>query len=74
MIKSTYCLELILILLNIVQQQKLIKKGHTDRDLEFEKKGQEALEKKLNCTFIRIKTSKENFDIDYEAGRNTNVY
>ena len=44
-------------------------KGHTDRDLEFEKKRQEALEKKLNCTFIRINTSKENFDVDYEASR-----
>ena len=42
-------------------------KGYTDRDLEFEKKRQEALEKELNCTFIRINTSKENFDVDYEA-------
>ena len=33
-------------------------KGHTDRDLIFEQKRQEALEKKLNCTFIRINTSK----------------
>ena len=44
-------------------------KGHTDRDLEFEKKGQEALEKKLKCTFIRFNTSKENFNVDYEASR-----
>ena len=44
-------------------------KGHTDRDLIFEQKRQEALEKKLNCTFIRINTSKENFDVDYEASR-----
>ena len=44
-------------------------KGHTDRDLEFEKKRQEALEKKLNCTFIRINISKENFDLDYEDSR-----
>ena len=42
-------------------------KGHTDRDLKFEEKRQEALEKKLNCTFIRINTSRENFDADYEA-------
>ena len=28
-------------------------------------KRQEALEKKLNCTFIRFNTSKENFDVDY---------
>ena len=45
------------------------KKGHTDRDLKFEEKIQEALEKKLNCTFIRINTSKENYDADYEASR-----
>ena len=44
-------------------------KGHTDRDLIFEQKRQEALEKKLNCTFIRINTSRENYDADYEASR-----
>ena len=44
-------------------------KGHTDRDLIFEEKRQKALEKKLNCTFIRINTSRENFDVDYEANR-----
>ena len=42
-------------------------KGHTDRDLIFEEKRQKALEKKLNCKFIRINTSKENYDADYEA-------
>ena len=42
-------------------------KGHTDRDLKFEEKRQEALEKTLNCTFIRINNSRENFDADYEA-------
>ena len=44
-------------------------KGHTDRDPIFEQKREEALEKKLNCTFIRFNTSKENFDVDYEASR-----
>ena len=44
-------------------------KDHTDRDLIFENKRQVALEKKLNCTFIRFNTSKENFDVDYEASR-----
>ena len=43
--------------------------GHTDRDLIFEEKGQKALEKKLNCKFIRINTSKENYDADYQASR-----
>ena len=42
-------------------------KGHTDRDLIFEEKRQKALEKNLNCTFIRINTSRENFAVDYEA-------
>ena len=37
-------------------------KGHTDRDLIFEEKRQKALEIKLNCTFIRIITRRENFD------------
>ena len=44
-------------------------KGHTDRDLIFEEKRQKALEKKLNYKFIRINTSKENYDANYEAGR-----
>ena len=35
-------------------------KGHTDRDLIFEQKGQKTLEKNLNCTFIRINTSTKN--------------
>ena len=31
--------------------------GHTDRDLTFEEKRQEGLEKKLGCKLIRINTS-----------------
>ena len=44
-------------------------KGHTDRDLIFEEKRQEALEKKLCCRFIRIITSnaKNGYDLDYEV-------
>ena len=44
-------------------------KGHTDRDLIFEEKRQKALEKKLNCEFIRIDTSRGNYDADCEASR-----
>ena len=44
-------------------------KGHTDRDLTLEQKKQEALEKKRNCKFIRINTSRENFDVDYETSK-----
>ena len=45
-------------------------KGHTDRDLVFEEKRQEALEKKLGWKFIRINTSntKNGYDLDYEVG------
>ena len=32
-------------------------------------KRQEALEKKLACKFIRINTSKEGYDANYEIGR-----
>ena len=42
-------------------------KGHTDRDLIFEEKRQKALEKTLNCEFIRINTSRKNYDADHEA-------
>ena len=42
-------------------------KGHTDRDLIFEEKRQKTLEKKFNCKFIRTKTSRENYDADFEA-------
>ena len=44
-------------------------KGHTDRDLIFEEKKQKASEKKLYCEFIRINTSKEGYDADYETSR-----
>ena len=42
-------------------------KGHTDRDLIFEEKRQKALEKTLNCEFIRINTSRKNYHGDHEA-------
>ena len=42
-----------------------IEKNNKDRDLIFEIKRQKALEKKLNCKFIRINT---NSDLDYELG------
>ena len=63
----TQYLELMLILLTIFQPQKLMK--HVDTDLIFEEKRQKALEKKRGCKFIRIYTSKEGYDADYEANR-----
>ena len=49
---------------------EIYEKGHTDKDLIFEEKRQEALEKKLVCKFIRINTSnaKNGYDLDYEVG------
>ena len=44
-------------------------KGHTNKDLIFEEKRQKVLEKRLGCKFIRINTSKEGYDADYEASR-----
>ena len=45
-------------------------KEHTDRDIIFEEKRQEAFEKKLGCKFIRINTSnaKNCYNLDYEVG------
>ena len=37
--------------------------------LFLNKKWQEALEKKLDCKFIRINASKENYEADYEILR-----
>ena len=44
-------------------------KKHADIDLIFEDKRHKALEVKLVCKFIRINTSKEGYDADYEASR-----
>ena len=65
----TYYLELMFILLNIFQQQKLIKKVILTETLFLKKKRQKALEKKLNCEFIKINTSRENYDVSCEASR-----
>ena len=38
-------------------------KDHQDRDISREIKRQRALEKKLDCKFVRINLDKENFNI-----------
>ena len=48
--------------------RKIDEINHAIIDLTFEEKRQEALEKKLNCEFISINTSKR-YDEDYEIGR-----
>ena len=57
MVKNIYCLELIFFTKYCLAIES-DEKGHTDRNLIFEWKRQEALEKKLDCTFIIINTSK----------------
>ena len=58
MITNTYYLELVFTKYFLAIE--IDEKSHTDRDITFEEKRQEALEKKLNCEFIRINTSREN--------------
>ena len=43
--------------------------GHADRVIIFEKKRQEALQKKLGCKILRINISnaKYSYDLDYEV-------
>ena len=48
---------------------KFDEKGYTDIYLVAENKRQEALEKKLGCKVIRINTSKEGYDENYETDR-----
>ena len=45
-------------------------KLYIDREIIFEEKRRKALENKLGCKFIRIKTSnaKTGYDLDYEVG------
>ena len=45
--------------------------NHEGRDLVFEEKRREALEKKLGCKFIRINISdaKRGYDTDYEVSK-----
>ena len=52
MVKNTYCLELIFILLNIASE--IDEKGHTDRDLIFEEKRQKTLEKNLIVNLLEL--------------------
>ena len=45
--------------------------NHEGRELIFEKKRQEVLEKKFGCKFIRINTSdaERGYDTDYEVSK-----
>ena len=71
MAANTYYLELMSILLNIFQPQKLMNKTTKAGILFLKNKRQEASEKKLDCIFIRINTSdaKRGYDTDYEVSK-----
>ena len=61
---NIYYLELIFTSVNVLQQQKLMKKDILTEILFLKKKRQKALEKNLGCKFIRINTSKEQYNAD----------
>ena len=66
---NTYYLELMFILLNMFQQQKLMKKVIPRETLFLKKKVKKRQKKKLYWDIIRINTSKEGYDADHEASR-----
>ena len=66
---NIYYLELMFILLNISQPQKLMKKVILTETVFFSRKEKKKQEKKLGCKNIRIIKSKEGYDADYEASR-----
>ena len=68
MIKNTYCLELIFILLNIFQQQKLMKKVILTEILFLKKKDKRHQKKNLTVHLLEL-ILVENYDADYEASR-----
>ena len=61
---DVYCTEYLLAV-------EIDKENHEVRELNFEKKRQEALEKKLGCKFIRINTSdaERGYDANCEASK-----
>ena len=67
---NIYYLELVFILVNIFQQQKLMKKVILTETIHLRKKDKKHQKKKLGCKFIRINTSnaKNGYDLDYEVG------
>ena len=59
MVKNIYCLVLILIYTDIFLNKyslavEIDEKGHTDRDVIFEQKRQEALEKNLTVHLLEL--------------------
>ena len=67
MVVNIYYLEWMFFFSEYLLAVEIDGKGHTDRNLIFEEKRQKSLEKELGCKFIRINTSKDGYDADYEA-------
>ena len=66
---NIYYLEVLFILLNISQPWKLMKKAILTKTLFLRRKDKKHQKKNLGCKFIRINTSKEQYNADYEASR-----
>ena len=68
---NTYYLELMSILLNTFQLQKLMNKTTKAEILSLKKKDKRYQKKKLGCKFITINTSnaKKDYDTDYEVSK-----
>ena len=66
---NIFYLELMFILINFYQQQKLMKKIIPTETLFLRKKGKKHQKKKFGCEFIRINTSNAEigYDLDYEV-------
>ena len=66
---NTYYLEQIFILLNIFQQQKLIKKVILIETLFWKEKDKKHQKKNLNVNLLELILVKKKYDADYEASR-----
>ena len=66
---NIYYLELMIILLNISQPQKLMKNVIPTETFFLRRKDKKRQKKKLCCKFISINPSKEGYDADFKASR-----
>ena len=63
-------LELMFILMIFLLAVEIDRRSLVDRDLIFEEKRQKAIEKELDCDFIKISVNnmKNDYDLDYGIG------
>ena len=48
---------------------KIDKKGHNDKNIDYETKKQKAIEEELDCEFIRINPDGKDFHVYVETGK-----